>query len=741
MSRNPWRPTVLAAFAFTWTAGAAVAADAPRGPFYVAEMGGAIHVLRDINGDGDALDTGERLPWAGGLGVVNGAATDGRHLYATDATNVVVRRLRDVNGDGDAFDTGESTVWADGFAPEWLGGIAVGPGGMVYVAGEGPIWRLSDTNGDGDALDAGEKTVYASGFGEALALLAQRDGSLLVSDLTRIHRLADLNGDGDALDVGESLPYTPGPGTPGRQAVSDCYGLLHDETGGFFASDGDDDVVYRVADLNVDGDAMDLLEVIRHADTVYGNLSVPAGMAPYGGGGFLLAENGTGRVSLVRDVTGDGDALDLGEVVTYADSPGAGFVVNLPDPGALGYNNVTLVEGHGGWNVTWDAPFVSYGDRAELGVERLRAALGDGPTSVATGAGGYNHEDGNLAVLASLDYTGAGTAALQLTAVGHVTIGQSLFSADSGDRLDLALEADVLDRGVGQVRLYAPVELGDGHLAAAGEAFTLAAYGSLVAGSAAITCPGGIDVDGTLTTGHHAFEAEGTAVWPGGGLHTGGGTISGMFAVEEGGLAACCGGVFNVTSPVPWTLAGECQLHGAALTGTPVEVHGVMCGMGESSVSSDLLCVGAATIDCPGDGDGLALEGVFGILEAATLTKTGDGVLVINGSQDHGPGACLDILGGTVEMDTDASGTGLMDDADLSILVADATLDFGCDQHVDTLEIGDGGLVRLTGANVVVVKNLVMNGIGLGAMTLAPEPATLALLAVGGLGVLLRKQW
>ena len=41
---------------------------------------------------------------------------------------------------------------------------------------------------------------------------------------------------------------------------------------------------------------------------------------------------------------------------------------------------------------------------------------------------------------------------------------------------------------------------------------------------------------------------------------------------------------------------------------------------------------------------------------------------------------------------------------------------------------------------VVVVRHLVMDGVDLGAMALTPEPATLALAALGAVGILLRRR-
>jgi autotransporter-associated beta strand protein len=136
-------------------------------------------------------------------------------------------------------------------------------------------------------------------------------------------------------------------------------------------------------------------------------------------------------------------------------------------------------------------------------------------------------------------------------------------------------------------------------------------------------------------------------------------------------------------------------------------------------------------------GGEVELAGTLDDSAGRTITKIGDGLIILDGTHTYGTGAVLSVLGGKVELDTDAGSASV---ATLVVNVTGAELDFGSDQHLDTLDIGPGGIVRFTGARTVVLNHLVMEGIDYGAATITPEPATLALLASGGLLALARRR-
>ena len=153
---------------------------------------------------------------------------------------------------------------------------------------------------------------------------------------------------------------------------------------------------------------------------------------------------------------------------------------------------------------------------------------------------------------------------------------------------------------------------------------------------------------------------------------------------------------------------------------------------GTALFSGDILLAADLTLTAAPGGD-VRLAGLLDNPDGHTMTKVGAGTVIFDGPQAHGPGALLDVLEGTVRLNTDAG-------ADLSISVTDAAVYLGCDQHLDTLSIGDGGQVVFAGARVVVLKHLVMDGVDLGGMTLTPEPATLALVGAGALVALVRRR-
>jgi hypothetical protein len=224
------------------------------------------------------------------------------------------------------------------------------PGDVVaYVSAltEDSIMRLSDLNGDGDFNDAGEATQFFGpgnadgwpGVGSAQCILVLGYDHLLAADGeesgafdTRVYRLRDLNGDNDAMDAGEAtvfwdalLPIGVNYDRPKEITIGPdgAYYLADNNTINF---DYDTpEAVWRLEDLNADGDVNDAGEVTLHVELA------PIGSAfgficedfTWNSAGELVFSNqesstNTGMVWIIRpdlslhQLADDGDILGIG---------------------------------------------------------------------------------------------------------------------------------------------------------------------------------------------------------------------------------------------------------------------------------------------------------------------------------------------------------------------------------------------------------------------------------------------
>lgn len=320
------------------------------------QTGDRIDLLRDLNGDGDAVDAGERtLHFGDGNASGFAAPTTNPFVFATANDGAVfvgdggadtVWRLVDLNGDGDAMDAGEATAWlspanAAGVPTVTPNGLAQGPDGAMYVVNAGvssrpqdAIYRTVDLNGDGDADDVGETSVwldlsivsagsapYTLSFDGNVAYLLDPNGGA-----PTIWRIEDVDGSG-AISADEVSAFV---------AAEASFGAVIDfahagEAGSLLTWQwlDDGDGVWRLTRLT-DRDGSGAIDATDEVAVVWDSTLLPEGYSQFAG--FSVASNGAGRVALtsngsdpaqrsiwlLEDRNGDGDFLDAGETGVFA---------------------------------------------------------------------------------------------------------------------------------------------------------------------------------------------------------------------------------------------------------------------------------------------------------------------------------------------------------------------------------------------------------------------------------------
>ncbi len=339
-------------------------ASAQISPFYVTDAGAdSIWRCADLNNDGDLNDAGEvvafyadtlgQVPFQTNVGI---RSTPDDSVFVTDSGEDSVFLLRDSNSDGDANDAGEAVRWFDGRAGGNPGGLLMGgPNGIIrqsssgawFVANSGAtlpdtLLRLVDANSDGDANDVGEATEYwsyaATPGGDSVpqAVEIGLDDNVYLLDAPSsgpngkgVYRLVDLNADGDAKDAGEIAPFFIPP-----SVLAPFYWCLElGPDGWFYTADTGNEVVWRFRDLNADGDAQDVGE--SSAYWTVGAASTLWDLAVASDGSIYLVEGQTTqRLWRIRDadangVIGAGESTEIYNETLAAAVIGTGRGIDL----------------------------------------------------------------------------------------------------------------------------------------------------------------------------------------------------------------------------------------------------------------------------------------------------------------------------------------------------------------------------------------------------------------------------
>lgn len=171
-----------------------------------------------------------------------------------------------------------------------------------------------------------------------------------------------------------------------------------------------------------------------------------------------------------------------------------------------------------------------------------------------------------------------------------------------------------------------------------------------------------------------------------------------------------------------WAMEGTLNLHKTAaamptLNGSQMVLAGTLNSSGGAQTNAKVHFVAGAAANVSLASTNVRFDGAVSSNAGATLTKGGNGRLVIGGLQTHGAGAKYQVNAGELQLNTDA---GSVVTAPLSVAVASgATATFVSTQHLADLLVDNNADVTLTagGAKVLYTKGLSI--LGTGALDLA----------------------
>lgn len=219
---------------------------------------------------------------------------------------------------------------------------------LVNDRANNTIWLIDDLDGNGSITEPGEVWTYFSaanlsgvpGPNNPTCLGVRRDGMALMGDqgLGVIFALRDNNGDGDVQDAGEAIVAVDATNASGAYATFPT-GIAFDNASlAYYVNAGNafgPDAIYRMRDINGDGDFQDPGEItIYVGEPVFG-----AGNGPFSPQEIVFMPGFNVSVGFLRnssanlhgvyrfvDIDGNGRADDSGEFTVYFDATNASGV-------------------------------------------------------------------------------------------------------------------------------------------------------------------------------------------------------------------------------------------------------------------------------------------------------------------------------------------------------------------------------------------------------------------------------